>query len=236
MIDKTLVILPGWGGSQDTWQEFVDLAKPHFSSVQVVDLPCFGSEPCPNEVWGIDEYAAFVEEKLHGEKDVILLGHSFGGAVATNLLSKHPDLATTLILVGAAIVRPKRVLKRTVFGALAKLKYLFMLPGLRWLYTFARKVLYRAADSPDYTATEGMKRDIYKKITRQDQLKNLAGIQIPVHVIWGTNDKMVPLSYGKRIAAAAPNGTLSIIKDGTHGLHHTKTKQEFLDVLLTKLA
>ena len=49
----SIIILPGWGGSHETWHDFVTLLAPQVSDVRVIDLPCFGTEPCPKEVWGI---------------------------------------------------------------------------------------------------------------------------------------------------------------------------------------
>ena len=169
---KTLIILPGWGGSHETWQGFIDLAKEHYKAV-CIDLPCFGGVPCPPTAWGIEEYSEFVRSKLSNVKGqmskVILLGHSFGGQVATYLAAKHPELVEKLILSGAAVIRPNRPLRRLFFGAVAKTgKLLFRLPFVENYRLWAEKVLYRTADSPDYAKTSGLQREIFKIIIRQD--------------------------------------------------------------------
>ena len=60
---KTIIILPGWGGTKETWQPFIERAKEHYN-VECINLPCFGDEPCPEKVWGIEEYSHFVESKV----------------------------------------------------------------------------------------------------------------------------------------------------------------------------
>src|SRR3989344_3450904 len=110
---NTLVILPGWGGTKETWKPFMEMARRNYD-VHCIELPCFGSEPCPNEVWGVEDYADFVKSKIINHKSgIILMGHSFGGAVAVQLVAEHPELVSKLILSGPAVIRHKLHLKRT---------------------------------------------------------------------------------------------------------------------------
>ncbi len=185
-------------------------------------MPCFGDEPCPKEVWGIKDYADFVIKKV---KDLnlikpVLLGHSFGGQVAAYLAATAPQLISRLILSGASAIRPERNLKRASFSLMAKTgKIFFSLPLLKNFSAPAQKFLYKLADSPDYGQTSGLKREIFKKITRQDLTQELKLINTPTLIVWGTLDSYVPLANGKKIAALIPNSRLEIIPGGKHGLH-----------------
>ena len=111
-MSENLIIIPGWEGSQKTWQKFADLASKNFD-VQIIELPCFGNEPCPGQVWGVEEYADFVKKKLNPSthQPINILGHSFGGSVATHLVASNPEICQKLILSGAAIFRRKKVSK-----------------------------------------------------------------------------------------------------------------------------
>ncbi|EKD24568.1 MAG: alpha/beta hydrolase fold protein [uncultured bacterium (gcode 4)] len=232
---KILVILPGWGGSHETWADFVMLAKPAFKDVVVIDLPCFGDEPCPKDVWGVEEYAEFAKEKIskYANMQIVLLGHSFGGAVATQLVANNPEIVSKLILSGAAVIRPKNYLKRFVFGTIAKIGkgFIAIIPSEK-LKNVAKKVLYRISDSPDFSKTSGIKRDIFKKIIRQDLHHKLASISIPTCVMQGEDDTYVPFRYGKRIAEGIPSASFVVIAKGTHGLHLKKTTDAFLSAIL----
>lgn len=228
----TLVILPGWGGSSETWKEFIDLAQDDFFVV-CIDLPCFGTEPCPRDVWGVEEYAAYVRQKIDGLglDRVILLGHSFGGQVAAQFAAAYSERVDRLILSGAAVIRPKKYIRRAVFYLLAKCgKLLFALPVMNRFGARAKKILYRSADSPDYTETTGVKRDIYKKIIRQDLSHLLPKIAIRTLLIWGTHDSYVPIRHAKRIAAAMPNATLHSIAHAKHRLHLEYKDQLFYHI------
>lgn len=218
---RQLLILPGWGGTVESWQNFSNLAKHDFQVI-CLELPCFGAEPCPKEVWGVEDYAEFVSKKI---KDLnlikpVILGHSFGGQVAAYLAATSPQLISRLILSGASALRPEQNFKRLAFNCLAKIgKVFFSLPLIKNFGASAQKFLYKLAGSPDYNSSSGIKREIFKKIIRQDLTEELKKIKTPTLVIWGTLDSYVPLSSGKTIAALIPNSRLEIIPGGKHGLH-----------------
>lgn len=220
---QKLVILPGWGGTKETWQKFTDLAKHDFD-VEVINLPCFGDEPCPNEVWGVEHYSDFVKRKIEERgtrnEELILLGHSFGGQIAAHFASRNPEMIDKLVLFAPALFRQRRGLRRLLFGAAAKVgKLIFKLPFIEKFDVWAKKVLYKAANSPDYNGTSGIKREIFKKIVRQDLTEYLPKISTPTLLIQGTLDKYVPLKDSKRASKLIPNVKLQIIPLGRHGLH-----------------
>jgi pimeloyl-ACP methyl ester carboxylesterase len=228
---KKLIILPGWGGTKETWKNFVDLAIDDFD-VHVIELPCFGSEPCPTDVWGVEEYADFVKKKIlelrTQNPELILLGHSFGGQVATYFVAHNSQLVDKLILSGAPVFRRKKTIKKVFFGVIAKVgKLVFKIPGLNKFDTLAKKILYTSAKSPDYLSTSGIQREIFKKITHQDVSSYLEDIEVPTLVVWGDKDSYVPLKQGREIARRIPSAKLKIIRGGTHGLHLKKTEELF---------
>ena len=131
-----LIILPGWGGSKESWSDFRDLAAKNFE-VHCIELPCFGNEPCPKDVWGVENYATFVQKKMEkilcsdGQKR-FLLGHSFGGQTATYVAAKNLIHIDGLILAAASIVRPKKSVKRFILFILSKIA---KIPGLQKFYS-----------------------------------------------------------------------------------------------------
>ena len=229
MSQINLIILPGWGGSQETWQGFVAGIGKNFDNVYVINLPCFGSVPCPTEVWGVDEYVEYVKKeisKLNYSGKTILLGHSFGGQVAASLLAKETNIVDALILSGAAIIRPKHPLRRLFFGSLAKVgKVLFKLPVIEKFSVLAKKVLYGAVGSSDYKDSTGVKKEIFKKIIRDNRQYLLPKIEVPTLVLWGEKDKYIPLKYGKKIHKLIPGATMYVVKKGGHGLHINNIKE-----------
>ncbi len=227
---STLVILPGWGGCKETWHDFIKKSEVDFN-VLCIDLPCFGKEPCPKEIWGIEEYSNFVKnkiQKINRQSKTVIIGHSFGGAVATHLIAHNPNIVDKLVLTGAAIIRPKIVVKKIILGSIAKIgKVILKFPFLNKFENTSKKMLYKISGSQDYNNSSGIKREIYKKIIKQDQQYLLQNLKLNTLLIWGEKDKMTPLKHGKKILARLPNAKLKIIKNGSHGLHHPKYLEKF---------
>ena len=217
---RQLLILPGWSGSKESWKNFISLAQADYE-VHCLDLPCFGQEPCPTEIWGVEEYGNFVLEKIKrfNLSQPILLGHSFGGAIAAYLAANHPERFSRLILSGPAIFRRTSGFKKYSFLVMAKFgKFIFAWSIFKKFSGFMKKLLYRLANS-DYNDTSGIKREIYKKITGQDLSETVKKINLPTLIIWGEKDGYVPVKQSKKLAALINGSNLELILNGKHGLH-----------------
>ncbi len=228
MFNKTLVIIPGWGGSHETWEKFIQIAQPHFKDVVCIDLPCFGGNPCPKTVWGVEQYAEYVKRKIEKipSDNIILLGHSFGGQVSSYLVAHNPQICKKFVLCAGAVFRPKRPIRRAFFWFVAKAgKLIFRLPVIEKFSVWAKKLLYRSADSPDYSKTSGIQKQIFQKIIRQDLSVVLPKILVPTLIVWGTFDKYVPLKDGKNAQKLIPNSHLEVVLGAGHGIHLTHTQK-----------
>ncbi len=240
MNKKSLLILPGWGGNKETWKEFANLASKYFE-VEIINLPCFGDEPCPETTWGVEEYVDFVRNHLERNKteskdlnerdsssakgriqndEVILLGHSFGGQVATVFASKYPEMIDKLVLVAPAVFRPKKTFRRIIFNIGAKFgKLIFKIPWIEKGSLWAEEIYHKAIGAHDYHDSSGIKREIFKKIIRQDRGEEANKIKLPALIIWGTMDNYLPIKDAYKLNELIKNSKLEIIKNGRHGLH-----------------
>jgi pimeloyl-ACP methyl ester carboxylesterase len=226
-----IIILPGWGGTHETWREFMVEAAKQDVDTHCIDLPCFGDAPCPDRAWGVEDYMMYVVSAVEVLKEkmparpFVLLGHSFGGQVAVITAAKHANLFSGLILSGAAIFRPDRTVKRTFFAIVAKTgKWIFRLPLLERIGGTARKILYQAAHSPDYANTSGIKRDIFKKVIRQDVSLYLPSIRTKTLILWGKKDAYVSVHDSKRIKDLLPHALIHVFPNAGHGLHLNRSK------------
>ena len=98
---KNIIFLHGWGSNKEIMKAF----KDDFKDLRhiYIDMPGFGKSPNPY-VLTTQDYAKIIDEFLNSikiKKDIIV-GHSFGGKVATLL---KPDLL--VLLASAGIVMPK---------------------------------------------------------------------------------------------------------------------------------
>jgi pimeloyl-ACP methyl ester carboxylesterase len=188
----------------------------------------------------VEEYADFVKSKISGLRtlgsELTVLGHSFGGQVAAYFTAHNPEMVDKLILFAPALFRRRRGLRRLLFGFAAKCgKLIFKLPFIEKFDVLAKKILYKSADSPDYNETSGIKREIFKKIIRQDMTVELSKITVPTLLIQGTLDKYVPLKDAKRAIKLIQDAKLEIINLGRHGMHFQQPEnllkiiKQFLD-------
>ena len=105
---KNLIFLHGWGLSSEIFKPFYHYLRNDFA-VYFLDLPGFGKTPI-EKTMTLKDYADYVFEFLKEKKmeKPIIIGHSFGGAVATKLAIIHPESISKLILVCASAIRQPR--------------------------------------------------------------------------------------------------------------------------------
>src|SRR5687767_7106943 len=81
---RPVLLLHGWGDSAAGLQKLqAALARKH--RVIALDLPGFGGTQPPENAWGLDDYAYFVDHflaKTDTKQLKALIGHSNGGAIA----------------------------------------------------------------------------------------------------------------------------------------------------------
>ncbi len=99
--EKNIIFLHGWGSNKEVMKVFV----PFFDDYKQVyiDMPGFGKSPNPY-VLTTKDYAKIIDKflnELNISKDIVV-GHSFGGKVATLLNPKK-----LVLLSSAGIVMPK---------------------------------------------------------------------------------------------------------------------------------
>lgn len=195
---KTLVILHGWGHNSKYWDVMKGMYEIDFN-VAFFDMPGFGSEPLISQDWGVPEYAEWVLKKIEiieGEK--IIIGHSFGGRIATYIASSRPKWLKALILSGSpSIYRPGLKIKTKIF--LAKLAKTL---GLRKFFI---------KNSGLQTANRNNMGRIFRKVVPFDQTQILSKISVPTLLIWGENDQDVPLRIAKEINSHISGSQLKVI-------------------------
>jgi len=142
--------LHGWGGSIDSFRG----AFEHFSLKYrccALDFYGFGDSELPGELT-LDDYAKGVEELIehYSMRDVVLVGHSFGGRVAM-LLAAHSDKIKSIVLVDSAGLKPRFSVKR-------------FCRKLRYRLKKALKMDTSNCGSPDYKLLSGEMRSTFKNV------------------------------------------------------------------------
>ncbi len=202
-----ILILHGWGQNSALWTEFCKKLYEH--KTVAFDLPGFGNEPLASTEWGIPNYADWVIEKIKKQKErnIILIGHSFGGKIATEIAIKCPELVKKLILIAAPVIRKPNA------GIRIKIA----------LLKIAKKILFNKSCnillSSEYKEAKKSGLDkVFKNSVEYDRTDEISKIKAPVLIVWGKNDETAPIAIGKRMHSLIKNSKLEIVSGG-HNLH-----------------
>lgn len=202
-----IIILHGWGHSAALWNPIAEKLS-RFGGVETWDLPGFGSEPLVSAEWGIAEYAAWVEQKIADAKDVVLIGHSFGGRVASLIASRRPSWLRALILIGApSIYRPSMMIRAKSY--IAHLVKPIVPAALR------RRLLTEDLRS----AEDGGVGRVFRSAVTNDQTSTLPKIDVPTLLLWGENDDAAPVAIAQEIHGLISGSTLAVLPNIGHNIH-----------------
>jgi len=99
-----LMLLHGFAGSPDSFEEVLQLARARGLSIPILSEPLYGhrgSEEEPGHSFNkeVDRLAEVFRQR--GGAGGCLLGYSLGARLALGILIRHPDLASRAILIGA---------------------------------------------------------------------------------------------------------------------------------------
>jgi pimeloyl-ACP methyl ester carboxylesterase len=190
-----------------------------------MDMPGFGGSPIPKKTFGIGDYAEVVIDFIDKLKlkNVVLIGHSFGGKIGTVVAAKS-NKVRKLVLVGASGIA-ERSLGRRVKKYLSKI----FKPIYRVLPSFLGERIFEALVSDDYR-NAGKLKSIFQKIVSQNVEKEAGEIRIPTLIVWGDKDKEVPLSSAKKFEKLIADSYVRIIWNTGHDSFLEKPNK-FLEIL-----
>lgn len=212
-----LVVLHGWGSNKNLMKKAFDQHLDSFRHIYI-DLPGFGGS-INHAVLDTQAYADVIEVflELIGAKREIIIGHSFGGKVATLL---NPSL---LVLLSSAGIKLPKAFNIQAKIALTKIGNAF---GLRQLTK-----LFRAKDAASLNT---VMYETFKKVVDEDFSEVFANFYNKALICWGKDDTATPLVAGEKIKSLIKNSTFSVY-EGDHFffMNHAKEiafeiQEEFL--------
>lgn len=226
-----LVFLHGWQSSAQAWNGVIAKLSEVNVRILALDLPGFGASPLPKNTWGVSEYAEMVVEFIQklGLKNVVLVGHSFGGRIGIKLAASNPMAISKLILVDAAGIRNDNLTKKLKVLAAKTVKPLFELPIIRNFKSQA----YRAIGAVDL-ADSGALKETFLKTINEDLSTFLPQIQTPTLLIWGSDDTETPVEYGEIMNRLIPNSKL-VILDGAGHFSFIDEPEKFMELIKGQL-
>ena len=184
----------------------------------------------PPSAWCVDDYVDFVIKFLadYDAKQVMLLGHSFGGRVIIKLNSRKdlPFTVSKVILVDSAGILPPKSNKKSWRTRKYKMGKAFLSTKImRKIAPNALEKLRVKYGSADYVAASPLMRQVLVKVVNEDLEPLLPNIKCPTLLIWGVNDTATPLSDGEKMEKLIPDAGLVKLENAGH---YSFLEQQFL--------
>jgi len=254
-----LVLLHGFAASLFSWREVMGpLAESY--TVLAFDRPGFGltERPLPGEWQGQSPYSPEAQAGLTvalmdklGIDRAVLIGNSAGGTVAVLTALTYPERVQALVLVDPAIYQGGMQFPGLMRWLLStpqarRVGPLFVRSIRDWGLDFGRSAWHDPSKITDeiwagYTKplkAENWDKGLYEVTLAGRSLgldKRLGEIRVPVLVITGDDDQIVPTEQSIRLAGELPNAQLVVVPNCGH-VPHEECPQPFLAAVGSFLA
>jgi pimeloyl-ACP methyl ester carboxylesterase len=230
-----VILLHGGNGSIEFWLYNI-AALAAFHRVSAFDMVGSGRSEYPDGSYSIAYQAEFLAGFMTalGINSATLIGNSMGGAVALKFTSIYPDRMDKLVLVDSmglgqeislgirlitlpAIVNLLRPGRWMIPAMLKSNFYNHHLLPPEWIELrypiFAipdrNRVILRLGQSNFNLA--GVRADVYQPI-----VASLTQIDRPTLIVWGEQDRIIPVKHAYIAAAGLPHNQLEIFPDCGH--------------------
>jgi pimeloyl-ACP methyl ester carboxylesterase len=215
-----LVLLHGFGSSIYTWKDVIpSLARDH--DVVALDFPGFGESDQPADL-SFDLYPRLVVGLMDrvGFAKAALVGSSMGGSVAVMVAATFPERVSALALIDAAgfnlAPRDRPAVVRLVASPVAAV--LGRLPVRRLLVEIALRQVF----ANDTFVTDERVAEYLAPVRRPAALASIGSllssralqpnavrdalprVEAPVLIVWGADDRWIPVAQAGLFAAALP--------------------------------
>jgi len=207
-----LLFLHGWRSDGLVWNKLAGLL-PRDYNVFALDLPGFGYSDAPPQSADLSYYVQTVVsfvEKL-SLKNVVIIGHSFGGRVAIKLAAERPEWLAGLVLANAA-GKENRSFGKGLKILIAKIVKPFFKP--RFMQSLRRRI-YESLGAEDYVATPKLK-NVFLRVISEDLTDLLLAIRIPTLVISGEKDVAVPKKFTFDLRDKIPDADFFMLREAGH--------------------
>jgi pimeloyl-ACP methyl ester carboxylesterase len=199
---------------------FYDALAERFT-VLVPSHPGYDASSRPEWMRSVRDVAV-VYQWLLGEKHldgVSVVGLGFGGWIAAEMATMSPRALARLVLVGAMGIKPER---GEIFDQ-AIVNYIdYIRRGFSDQSAFDRTF---GAEPPTPLLEQwDLNREMTFRIAWKPYMYNptlphlLGGVTTPSLIVWGRDDRIVPLECGERYAKALPRARLEIVDGSGHFL------------------
>jgi pimeloyl-ACP methyl ester carboxylesterase len=239
-----IVLLHGLGTDSSAWDRVVPELAAHYRVI-AVDLPGYSLRTDVTDVPHARDLADALDRLLDGLgiECALLVGHSFGGTVCLLSADRHPQRCAGLVLIAAGgfgtELNPLLPLLGTRLGA-QLLERLYRPRASRTIRRFAKRVeshpvhdsrlrIAELMETYDRLGSERARSQFRSSVRRTLALNaawdrtRLADLdpKIPILVLWGREDRVLPVWHAKNAAAVLPWSTVHVLAGAGHTPHRS---------------
>jgi pimeloyl-ACP methyl ester carboxylesterase len=247
-----LLLVHGMAGDLDTWRSVIDpLARE--ATVLAVDLPGHGSSSPGDGDYSLGSLASFLRDLLValGHDRATLVGHSLGGGIAMQFSYQFPEMTERLVLTssGGLGLEVSPVLRAAALPG-AGLFLLATAETTRRASGLATRLLRVTRTSPNPGLQEFARgyaslADADRRTAFLATVRSVVGLggqsvragnrfylaeQLPVLLIWGAEDPIIPIAHARATHELMPHSTLEIFENVGH-FPHVEAPQRFVEAL-----
>ena len=250
-----LLLIHGIGDNSVAWEPVHSQLARRFTVI-APDLLGHGQSDKPRADYSVAAYANGMRDLLSvlDIDRVTVIGHSRGGGVAMQFAYQFPQLVERMILVGAGGVTKDVNLALRLAAlpgggeALALLRLPLVLPTLNVAGQLIGSVIGSTgpgsdipnalrilADLPEPTASAAFRRTLRAVVDWRGQVVTMLDRcylteSVPVQLVWGDQDVVIPVSHANMAHAAMPGSRLEIFPGAGHyPFHHDPLR--FIDLV-----
>lgn len=214
----TLVLLHGNLASKRWWDLVFPMLAETYTVVRV-DLRGNG-ESEQADSYSIPEYGADVREQIKalGLTDVIVVGHSMGGAVAMDIAANEPELIRGFLLLNSAPIDGMDASEEIIplLVQMSQDRNLMKMSLAATVPTAASGELFEALVDDAMLAASTVVPN-YKSIGSIDYRLQLAETELPCKIVYGTLDNLITREMVDRTQQAIPGSELVLLEGVGHG-------------------
>ena len=240
-----ILLIHGIGDNSTTWSSVQSTLAQRFTVI-APDLLGHGKSDKPRADYSVAAYANGMRDLLSvlDIERVTVVGHSLGGGVAMQFAYQFPQLVDRLILVGAGGVTKDVNFALRIASlpmgteALAVLRLPLVLPAVQAAGRLAGLAIGRTSlgrdlpemlrilrDLPEPTASSAFARTLRAVVDWRGQVVTMLDRcylteSVPVQLIWGSHDSVIPVSHAQLAHAAMPGSQLEIFNGSGHFPFH----------------
>ena len=233
--NPTLLLIHGYTASTYVWNTVAPLLAAQKFHVVAVDLIGFGYSDKP--AWfdyTIASQARVIERLMNrlGIGKATVIGSSYGGAVAATLALDYAERVEKLVMVGAVandevLVNP--IVKLASVPILGEILTPFMLDSKAFAKTRMKRTL---APESQHLITDERVESVMRPLKAKDAHHSVLAsarnwdanriqedahlINQPTLLVWGEDDRIIPLRNGKKLYDAILNSRLVVLKNCGH--------------------